>query len=61
MAKKIKLELTNNEFDALIALAEEMAITLGTTGDETSAITLKRVNIVNKALKKNNIDYIINT
>lgn len=53
----ITLKLTQAQFNALFALAEEMAITVGMTDDETAMITKRRVKLVNKALRNNLIDY----
>lgn len=59
MAKKIILELTEAQFDALMALAEETVIMAGGTEEENSNITNRRARLVNKALRNNKIDFII--
>lgn len=61
MAKKIILEMTEKEFDALISMAEENATMIGCSGDGTDdefqKINTKRVKTINKMLLKNNINY----
>jgi hypothetical protein len=59
--KKIKLELTEAQFLALVSLAEEMAISGGTVDDELAHSINRRVNLVNKALKQNGLNYEINS
>lgn len=59
MSNKIKLELTKAQFDALMALAEETAISITSCDDEPARIALRRVKLVNKALKQNRINYTI--
>jgi hypothetical protein len=51
-SKKIKLELTEAQFMALVSLAEEMAITVGMIDEELARSVSRRVNLVNKSLKK---------
>lgn len=56
-SKKIKLELTEAQFLALVSLAEEMAITVGMVNEELANSVNRRVNLVNKAFKQNGINY----
>ena len=60
-SKKIKLELTEAQFLALVSLAEEMAITVGMINKELANSVNRRVNLVNKAFKQNGLNYEINS
>jgi len=54
--KKIKLELTKREFQAITKMIEDNAIMIGCADDEFSIPTKKNIKIFNNALKKNGID-----
>lgn len=57
--KKIKLELTKREFQAITKMIEDNAIMIGCADDEFSIPTKKNIKIFNNALKKNGIDYAV--
>lgn len=60
----INLQISEKELKALLDMAEENAITCGGSGDENddpfADENLKRIKIINKMLKRNKRDEIIN-
>ena len=57
--KRIKLELTKREFEAITQMINDNAIMIGCAGDEFSIPTKKNIKIFNNALKRNGIDYVV--
>lgn len=57
MAKKILLEMTEAQFSAFIEMIAENAITIGGADEEFTKEAIKRVNLINKMLKNNNINH----
>lgn len=55
MAKKIKLEMTEAQYSAMIELVSENAITIGGADEEFSKNCVRRVNLFNKMLRLNGI------
>ncbi len=58
--KKIKLELTEKEFNAMMQMLQDNAIMIGTADDEFCIPTKKHLKIFNKALKRNGINEALN-
>ena len=55
-----RLVLTQAEYDAMLSMIQDNAIMIGTSDDEFTIPTKKRVKIFNKALKRNGMTDIIN-
>jgi len=51
--RTITLKMSEKEFEAFFAMAEENAISIGCTDDEHAKPNIKRVKTVNKMLKYN--------
>ena len=60
MAKKIKMEMTVPQYEALLEMVSENAIWIGGADEEYSKATKKRVVLVNRMLKNNNMNAKIN-
>jgi len=51
--RTITLKMSEAEFEAFLALAEENAVSIGSSDDEHAKPNIKRVKTVNKMLKYN--------
>ena len=51
--RTIILKMSEKEFEAFFAMAEENAIEIGTTEDEHAIPNIKRVETINKMLRYN--------